>query len=95
MEPTPAEVEARKENRRAYDRQRAQNPERKEQHRLRAIARRNEAKSIGLCVNCWAPPIPDETRCENCAENKRKYRWDAKARKTQARIQQAGQARFL
>lgn len=91
VEPTPAEVEARKQKRREYDRQRAQNPERKEQHRCHTAAKRNEAKSLGRCVTCRATPIPGETR----AENHRKYSREAKAKKTQARAQASGQTSFF
>ena len=95
VEPTPAKVEAKKENRRAYDRQRNQNPERKAYNRRNAVAQRNEAKSLELCIVCWAPAIPGETRCETCAENHRRYRRDAKDRKIQAREQASGQTSVL
>ena len=66
VEPTPAEVEARAENRRKYDQKRRQTLERKELHRRVAQARRDEAKSLGLCKDCANVAIPDLTRCETC-----------------------------
>ena len=65
VEPTPAEVEARQERQREYERRRAQTPERKELKRRITQERRDKAKLLGICVGCWAPPIPDETRCKN------------------------------
>ena len=68
MEPTPAEVEAREQNRHEYE----QRPERKENKLRHAQAKWQEAKSLGLCVACGAPPIPDQTRCcPTCAEKHR------------------------
>ena len=95
VEPTPAEVEAKKQARRAYDQKRAQTPERKELQRRVGQARRTEAKSIGLCVTCWDPTIPGETMCETCAEQHPQYRRQAKERAAQQRDQPSGQASFF
>ena len=70
MEPTPAEVEAREQNRHEYE----QRPERKENKLRHAQAKRQEAKSLGLCVACGAPPIPGQTRCFSCGEPHRQSR---------------------
>ena len=94
-EPTPAEVEARKENRHEYDRNRNNTPERRELHRHQTQAKRNEAKALGLCVDCWALTIPDRTRCETCAEQHRAQRRQAKKRASQQRNQDSGQTTFL
>ena len=67
-EPTPAEVEAKKQARREYDQKRLQTLKRKELQRRVAQARRDEAKSLGLCKDCPNAAIPDRTRCETCAE---------------------------
>ena len=74
MEPTPAEVEAREQNRHEYELKRAERPERKELKRRHAQAKRQEAKSLGLYDACGAPPIPDQTRCFSCAEQHRQSR---------------------
>ena len=47
-----AEVEAKREERLEYERQRAKNPERKELHRLNAQQHRQKAREQGLCVAC-------------------------------------------
>ena len=88
MEPTPAEVEAREQNRHEYERR----PERKENKLRHAQAKRQEAKSLGLCVACGAPPIPDQTRCFSCAEVHRqsRRRSDAK-RKAMAKAMPAAE----
>ena len=94
MEPTPAEVEAREQNRHEHE----QRQKRKENKLRHAQAKRQEAKSLGLCVACGAPPIPDQTRCEICAEQHRvgQQRWYAerksKERASQQREQASGQA---
>ena len=56
VEPTPAELEARDQNQREYNRNRNRTPERKELNRQIAQAKRQKAKSLGLCVGCGAPP---------------------------------------
>ena len=58
VEPTPAELEARQEKRREYERQRAQTPERKELMRRSTQERRDKAKLRGICVECGASPHP-------------------------------------
>ena len=70
-EPTQAQVEAQKEVRRAYDRQRSQTPERKQLQRRIAQEKRDQRRSLGLCITCHGTPILDQTRCETCAENHR------------------------
>ena len=91
VEPTPAEVEARQERQREYERRRAQTPERKELKRRITQERRDKAKLLGICVGCWAPPIPDETRCKNCAKLHREYPRQAKERASQQKEQASGQ----
>ena len=66
-EPTPAEVEAKKQARREYDQERRQTPERRELQRRLAQARRDEAKSLGLCKNCPNLAVPNRTKCETLA----------------------------
>ena len=83
MEPTPAEVEAREQNRREYELKRAKRPERKENKLRHAQAKRQEAKSLGLCVACGAPPIPDQTRWPTCAEKHRVSRRRSNATRRQ------------
>ena len=94
-EPTPAEVEARKENRHEYDRNRNNTPERRELHRHQTQAKRNEAKALGLCVDCWALTIHGQIRCETCAEQHREYQKQAKKRASQQRNQDSGQTKFF
>ena len=86
MEPTPAEVEAREQNRHEYE----QWPERKELTRRSTQDRRDKAKSLGLCVACGAPPIPDQTRCKVCAEQHRQYHKQAREKARQQREQASG-----
>ena len=95
VEPTPAEIEAREQNRHEHERHRNRTAERKELNRRFAQAKRQEAKSLGLCVTCGAPPIPDQTRCEVCAEQHRQYHEQARERTRQQREQTSGQATFL
>ena len=65
----------------------------------RPLAKRQEAKRLGLCVGCGAPPIPDETRCETCAENhrvnRRQSQKNAKQKAAQREIQESDQTTFL
>ena len=91
MERTPAEVEAREQNRHEYELKRAERPERKEHKRRHAQAKRQEAKCLGLCVACGAPPIPNQTRCEGCAEQHQQYRRQARERANQQREKDSGQ----
>ena len=69
--PKPEDPEAPKQDRREYDRNRAQRPERKEYHRRHAQDSRDKAKASGLCVGCTSPSIPGQTRCEDSAERHR------------------------
>ena len=91
MEPTPTEVEAKEQNQREYELR----PERKEQKRRSTQDRRDKAKSLGLCVECGAPPIPDQTRCEACAEQHRQYPKQAREKARQQREQASGQTRIF
>ena len=95
VEPTPAQVEAKEENRRKYERKRRQTPERKELRRRIAQARRDEAKKLGICKDCPNPTVPDQTRCETCAEKHRQTRKRAEERAIKERNQASGQASFL
>ena len=67
----------------------------KEQKRSYTAARRQAAKSLALCVDCGAPPIPDNTRRETCAEKHRKSRRQSKERAIQQRNQASEQKSFL
>ena len=91
VEPTPGEVEARQERQREYERRRAQTPERKELKRRSTQERRDKAKLLGICVECGAPPIPDETRCQTCSNRHREYQKQARERAAQKREQASGQ----
>ena len=91
---TTAQVEDQQEERREYDRQRSQNPERKEAHRLQERERRRKAKELGLCRECSNPAKPGETRCEPCAEKHRVGRRRSEERAAQQRDQASGQASF-
>ena len=91
VEPTPAELEARQEKRREYERQWAQTPEHKELMRRSTQERRDKAKLLGICVECGAPPIPDETRCQTCSNRHREYQKQARERAAQKREQASGQ----
>ena len=99
VEPTPEQVEAKKEVRRAYDRQRSQQPSRKElQHRI-AQERRDLALSLGLCLTCHGTPIPDQTKCETCAEkhrvSRRQFQRRAKQKAAQQEIEASGETRIF
>ena len=91
MEPTPTEVEAKEQNQREYELR----PERKELKRRSTQNRRDKAKSLGLCVECGAPPIPDQTRCEVCAEQHRQYHRQAREKARQQREQASGQTKIF
>ena len=95
VEPTPEQVEAKKQAHQAYEQKRAQTPERKELQRRVAQARRTEAKSLGLCRDCPNSAIPDQTRCKTCTEKHRESRKRAEERASQQRNQASGQASFL
>ena len=79
VEPTPGQVEVKKQKRREYDRKRSQAPERKGQMRAAQAKIVTHRKSLGLCVNCGAPSIPAQSRCPTYAERHRvaKRRWQA------------------
>ena len=94
-QPTPAEAEARADNRRKYDQNRNQTPERKELHRRVAQARRDEAKALGLCKDCPNPAIPNRARCETCTAKHRHPRRQAKNRAVQQRNEASGQTTFF
>ena len=53
-QPTPEQLEEKRQKRLAYDLKKSQTPERKEQRRRYAQTRRDEAKRLGLCVISWA-----------------------------------------
>ena len=81
-EPTPSEVEAKRQERAEYDRRRNQTLERREHARLIAKEHRLKAKELGLCKSCTNSAILGQTRCPTCAENHRqsRRRSDAKRR---------------
>ena len=58
--------------------------DRKEQNRLHAQDNRQKARELGRCRDCPDPAIPDQTRCERCAEKHRvsRRRWQAGGRGT-------------
>ena len=87
--------EERLQNRREYERNKNRTPERKELNRQISQAKRQEAKSLGLCIVCGDPPIPNETRCKTCAENHRVSRRQSQQRPISERDQASGQATFL
>ena len=58
-----------------HDRTSSQTFDRKEYRRLWGQNNRHEAKKNGLCTKCAEePPIPGQTRCQECAEKHRRYR---------------------
>ena len=81
-EPNPAEVEARRQERLEYDRQRNQTPERMEYHQRYQQERRRQAKLLGLCKSCTNSAILGQTRCPTCAEKHRESRRRSKAKRT-------------
>ena len=95
VEPTPEQIEAQKEARRAYEQKRNQTPERKELKRRVTQERRDEARLLGICVVCGAPPIPDNIRCETCAEKHRVSKRLSQRRARQKAAQQETQASGL
>ena len=99
VEPTPEQIEAQKEARRAYEQKRNQTPERKELQRRVAQERRDKARLLGICVVCGAPPITDNIRCETCAEkhrvSKRLSQRRARQRAAQQETQASGQTRIF
>ena len=89
-EPTPAEVEAKHQERQEYDRQRSQTPERKEYRRLLAQEKRQKTKSLGLCRDCPNAVIPNQTRCETCAAKHQASR-SRRTAKENAAVRHSGQ----
>ena len=58
-----------------YDGTNNQTSDRKEYTRLWGQNSRDESKKNGLCTRCKEkPPIPGQTRCQECAERHRGYR---------------------
>ena len=76
---------------RENDQKRAQTPERKELQPRAAQARRDEAKSLGLCKDCPNPAVPDRTRCETCAAKHQASRARRTA-KENAAVRHSGQS---
>ena len=94
-EPTPAEVEARRQKLLDYYRLKNQTPEHKERARLFAQEKRRKSKELGLCRDCPNPAIPGQSRCETCAEKHRQARKRAEERASQQRKQASGQTKFF
>ena len=59
------------EDRRVYEQDRSETPERKEYKRKRQRRADQIAKETGKCKRCSSPAIPGQTRCETCAEKHR------------------------
>ena len=99
VEPTPEQIEAQKKARRAYEQKRNQTPARKEFKRRVTQERRDKARLLGICVVCGAPSIPDNTRCETCAEkhrvSKRLSQRRARQKAAQQETQASGQTRIF
>ena len=61
--------------------------------------RRDKARLLGICVVCGAPPIPDNIRCETCAEkhrvSKRLSQRRARQKAAQQETQASGQTRII
>ena len=78
---TPLSPEERIQRRRAYERQRRATPERQEYNRLYSQEQRRQAKQAGLCRSCPNHAIPNQTRCEVCAEKHQVSRRASRARR--------------
>ena len=65
------------------ERPKGTSPQRQKTWRESQKKRREEAKELGLCRDCREPAIPDQTRCETCAEKHRvgRRQYDAARRK--------------
>ena len=61
-------------SRQDYERHREQRPECREIHRRTQQEKRKKAKALGMCRNCNNKAIPDQTRCDTCAERHRMSR---------------------
>ena len=61
-------------DRKEYYRARNQEPERKEYKRQHSRKQNQIAKETGKCRDCSDPAIPEQTRCEACAEKHRRSR---------------------
>ena len=57
--------------RQEYERLRRQPSGRQEVHRQSRKKRREQRRAAGLCKDCPNPAIPNQTRCEVCAERNR------------------------
>ena len=69
--PTPSEIQERMEKHRQYEKNRNQRPECKQLNRDLQKSRRQRAKELGLCWQCFQPSIPGQTRYPACAEKHR------------------------
>ena len=80
--PTPAPLEAEPREQLEPESKRTSTPERRKYRRLRAREERKKAIEAGLCVACRAPVIPEQSRCEQCAERHRvdRRRWQMEKR---------------
>ena len=83
--PTPAPLEAERREQVEPKRKRTSTPARREQHRLNAQEHRRKAREQGLCVACRATAIPEQSRCEQCADRHRvdRRRWQANRKAAQ------------
>ncbi len=83
--------EERAQRRRVYEQARNKLPHRREQHRVEAKERHQQAKDLGLCRTCQSPAIPGRTRCQDCIEKRRLHWIRAKEKATQQRQGTLGQ----
>ena len=72
--PKPATTTSASPDRREYERLRRQRPERMEAKKRAEQERRWRARELGLCRDCNDKAIPEQTRCETCAEKHRQSR---------------------
>ena len=72
--PKPATATSPSPDRREYERLRRKRPERMEAKKRTAQERRRRARELGLCRDCNDKAIPEQTRCETCAEKHRQSR---------------------
>ena len=93
--PSQAEVEAKRQEKLEYDRQRSKTPERREYRRIHVQEKRRKDKELGLCVDCPNPAQLNQTRCSTCAEKHRVGCRRSEERAAQQRDQASGQGRTL
>ena len=81
-EPSAAGVESNQEELPEFEQKSGKTAESRERVRLRAKEQHREAKELGRCKGCSNQAIPQQSRCQQCAEKHRvsRRKWQAQRR---------------